>query len=274
MVQKKSASRFFIYLFLFAVSLVAFVPFYCMMIMGTYYANDLYTGLKFLPGNYLVENFKTLMSINIFSFYKNSLIVSCTAVVLGTVVCAAAGYGFAKFNFRLKKVLFAFVLMTLMVPTQLGVIAYVMEMNALGLRKSLLPLILPYVATPFGVYWITQFAQEAIPTEVLESAKIDGAGELTIFTRIAMPLMRPAMFTLGLLIFLWTWNNFFLPVIMVNDPAQYTITLGIRQLATAFHTDYGAQILGVCIGTVPVLLFFSIFNKNLISGLSAAAVKG
>lgn len=274
MVEKRSFSKVAIYILLAIISIVAFVPFYCMIIMGTYYANDLYTGLKFLPGNYLAENFKTLLNIDLFGFYKNSLLVSVTAVVLGTITCAAAGYAFAKFEFRFKKTIYTFILLTLMVPTQLGVIAYVMEMNALGLRSTLLPLILPYVATPFGVFWITQYATDAIPTEVLESAKLDGAGEARIFFSIALAFLRPAMFTLGLLIFLWTWNNFFLPVIIIDNPSQYTIPLGIRQLATAFHTDYGAQILGVSIGTLPVLIFFCIFSKNLISGLSAAAVKG
>lgn len=267
-------SRVFVYTFMAVFSLICFFPFYSMIIMGTYYANDLYTGIKLLPANYLFENFKTLLSIDIWSFYKNSLVVSITATALGTLVCAAAGYAFAKFQFKLKKTIYTFILLTLMVPTQLGVVAYVMEMKALWLTNTLLPLILPYIATPFGVFWMTQYAGDAIPSEVLDSAKIDGAGEFRVFTSIVLPFLKSALFTLGLLIFLWTWNNFFLPVVIVSDASLYTIPLGIRQLATTFRVDYGAQILGVSVGTIPILIFFAVFSKNLIAGLSAAAVKG
>lgn len=272
--RKMGMGRIGVYIFLILISIIAFIPFYSMIVMGTYYSNDLYTGIKLFPGDYLVENFKTLMKVDMGGFYKNSLFVSITSTVFGTLICASAGYAFAKFKFKGKKVIYTIILLTLMVPTQLSIVAYVMEMRAFGLNNSLWPLIFPYLASPFGVYWMTQYSSDAVPTEILESARIDGSGELRTFVRIVLPLLGPAFVTLGLLIFLWSWNNFLVPSIMVSSPENYTLPLGIRQLGTTFRTDNGAQILGVSLGTIPVLLLFTVFSKNLITGLSSAAVKG
>lgn len=256
------------------ISVIAVLPFYFMLIMGTYYTNDLFTGLKFIPGEYLTENIKTLFSINILVFYKNSLVVALGSAFLTVLVCSMAGFGFAKYKFRMKKPLFSFIMITMMIPMQLGLVAFVIEMNTIGWLNTLLPLIVPPASSAFGVFWMTQFASSAIPDEVMESARIDGCNEFTIFVRIALPFMRAACTTLALLAFLWSWNNLLTPLIVINNEKLYTIPLGIRQLSTTFRNDTAAQVLGLSLTTLPILLFFSAFSKSLISGLSAAAVKG
>jgi cellobiose transport system permease protein len=256
------------------VSLLALYPFYSMIVMSTYDSNSLYTGIKLLPGNYLGENLKTLFTINFLSYYKNSLLVAVSTTLLGVMISAAAGFAFGKYHFRFKNLLFAFVLLTLMIPTQFGVVAFVIEMKWLSWQNTLLPLIIPPAANAFGVFWMAQFAQNTIPGEVLESARIDGSSETGIFFRIALPFLRPAFITLGLLLFLWSWNSFFMPLILLTDDSLYTLPLGIRGLAGQFRSDNAAQILGMTMGTIPVLIFFAIFSKNLIEGLAATAVKG
>lgn len=259
---------------LIIMSLIAAFPFYSMIIMGTYYANDLFTGIKLLPGDYLVENFKSIMSIDIGNNYKNSLIVATGVTLLGVLVSSMAGFAFAKYNFRMKKFLFAFILATMMVPKQLGLVAFIIEMRAIGWIDTLLPLIIPPAANAFGAFWMAQYSKSAIPHEVLESARIDGCSEYGLFFRIALPFLRSALVTIGLLLFLWSWNDFLTPFILLSDEKLFTLQLGIRQLSTQFRFDYAAQILGLTLGTIPILIFFAIFSKNLISGLSAAAVKG
>jgi cellobiose transport system permease protein len=274
MVRKASFIRSVMVLFMCVVSIVAIYPYYSMIMMGTYYSNDLFTGIKVLPGDFLLQNLATIRTINILRFYKNSALVAVCSSTLTVLVCAAAGFGFAKYQFRFKKPLFTFVLLTMMVPLQLGMVAFVSEMKAIGWLKTLLPLIVPPAANAFGAFWMTQFALQAIPDEVMESARIDGCSELRIFGQIALPFMVPACTTLGLLSFLLSWNSLFTPLIVISDAKLFTIPLGIRQLATNFRQDNAAQILGLTLTSIPILFFFGFFSRSLISGLSAAAVKG
>jgi multiple sugar transport system permease protein/cellobiose transport system permease protein len=274
MVGKSFIIRLIMVLFVGVVSIIAIYPYYSMVMMGTYYSNDLFTGIKILPGDYLKENLATLKTINILTFYKNSVLVAVGCSVLTVLVCAAAGFGFAKYQFRFKKPLFTFILLTMMVPLQLGIVAFVVEMRAIGWLKTLLPLIVPPAANAFGAFWMTQFALQAIPDEVMESARIDGCSELRIFTQIALPFMVPACTTLGLLSFLLSWNALFAPLIVISDAKLFTIPLGIRQLATNFRMDNAAQILGLTLTSIPILFLFALFSRSLISGLSSAAVKG
>ena len=254
-------------------SIVALFPFWTMIMMGTYRTADIYTGIKILPGNYFGENIKSLGAIDFGTYYGNSLIVAIATSALTVIVCSMAGYGFAKFEFRGKKFLMSIVMLALMVPLQLGVIGMVIEMKAIGWLSSLLPLIIPASANAFGVYWITNFTQDAIPDAVIESAYLDGCNEFRVYLSIALPFMLPACGCLALLSFLSSWNSYLLPSIMLTNDKLYTLTLGIRQLATQYRFDVGAQICGLTFGVIPMLIMFALFSKYLITGLAASAVK-
>lgn len=256
------------------ISVMSLLPFYIMIIMGTYRNEDLFNQIVLLPGTYLLENFKTVTASRFELAYWNSLIVSVLSTVLSVFVSAFAGFAFAKHQFRYKNKIFAAVLLTMMIPGQLGLVAYVIEMRYLNLSGTLLPLILPWVANAFGVYWMTQFIRSAVPTEVLESARIDGCSDITVFFRIVLAFIYPAITTLSLLVFLWSWNNYLLPLIIVNKPELYTIPLGITTLGDAYRTDLAAQILGLTMGTLPVLILFAFGSKSFIRGLTAGSVKG
>lgn len=255
-------------------SLFALLPFYIMMVMGTYKNEDLFTKIVLVPGSYLMENLKTVAASRFDLVYLNSLTVSVASTLASVFVSACAGYAFAKHEFKHKNKIFAAVLLTMMIPGQLGIVAYVIEMRFFHLSGSLLPLILPWVANAFGVYWMSQFIRGAVPTEVLESAKIDGCSDVGIFFRIVIPFIYPAITTLSLLVFLWSWNNYLLPLIVINKPELYTIPLGITSLGDAYRTDLAAQILGLTLGTLPVLILFAFGSKSFIRGLTAGSVKG
>lgn len=254
-------------------SLISIFPFYMMIVMSTYKTTELYTGLKLLIGDYLIQNFKSLTQINLLKYYANSLFVAVSCAVLTVLVCSLCGYGIGKYKFRGKKLLLSIVMLTMMVPTQLSLVGFVKEMNFIKWSSTLLPLIIPASASAFGVFWIQSFVQDAIPDSVIESAKLDGCGEVRVFFNIALPFMRPACATLALLSFMWSWNSFILPNVIISKESNFTIPLGIRQLSTQFQNDISAQILGVTLATIPILILFGIFSDNLISGLSAAAVK-
>jgi len=262
-----------LFLVMAVISLVALAPFWFMINMGTYKSTELYTGVKLIPSNYVVENFKSLMAIDFFRYYINSLIVAISSSTLTVFVCALCGYALSKYEFKGRKTMISLVMLTMMVPTQLSLVGFAIEMNQFNWLNTLLPLIIPAAASPFGVFWIRQFTRDSIPDSVIESARLDGCGDFTIFLKIAFPFMKPACMTLLMLSFLWSWNSFILPMIILTDQRLYTITLGIRQLATQFMTDLGAQILGLTLATIPMLILFGMFSKNLISGLASAAVK-
>ncbi|TYP76676.1 carbohydrate ABC transporter permease [Paenibacillus methanolicus] len=255
-------------------SVIALLPFYIMVVMGTYRNEDLFTQIVLLPGDYVMENLKTVAASRFDLAYWNSIVVSAISTVLSVFVSAFAGFAFAKYEFRFKSNIFAAVLLTMMIPGQLGLVAYVIEMRYLNLSGSLMPLILPWVANAFGVYWMTQFIRGAVPAEVIESARIDGCSDLGIFFRIVLAFIFPAVTTLSLLVFLWSWNNYLLPLIMINKPEMYTIPLGITTLGSAYRTDLAAQILGLSLGTLPVLVLFALGSKSFIRGLTAGSVKG
>ena len=256
------------------ICVIAVFPFYMMVMMGTYKSNELYRGLKLVPGSYLVQNFKSLMSVHFVRYYLNSLLVALSVAAACVLVCAMCGYGISKYRFKGKKTLTAIVLMTMMIPTQLSLVGFAKEMVQLRWNNTLLPLIIPAAAYPFGVYWLLEYSTDAIPDAVIESAKIDGCGEIAVFFRIAFPFLRPACVTLALIVFLNSWNSFLIPLIMVSKESLFTLPLGIKQLATQFRSDIGAQILGLTVATIPILFFFGYFSDNLISGLASAAVKG
>lgn len=255
-------------------SVFALLPFYIMVVMGTYQNEDLFKGIVLVPSTYLLENLKTVAASRFDLVYWNSLLVSAASTVLSVFVSAFAGFAFAKHEFKYKNKIFTAVLLTMMIPGQLGLVAYVIEMRFLGLTGTLLPLILPWVANAFGIFWMTQYIRSAVPTEVLESAKIDGCSDIAVFFRIVIAFIYPAITTLSLLVFLWSWNNYLLPLIVINNPALFTIPLGITSLGTAYRTDLAAQILGLTIGTLPVLILFAAGSKSFIRGLTAGSVKG
>jgi len=274
MIKRITFTKAIMILIIGLMSIVAVLPFYSMMVMGTYYINDLFTGIKMVPGNYIMQNMKTLFTVPIFTYYRNSILSALGSAFLCVIISSMCGYAISKYTFKMKKVLFNFVLLTLMIPTQLGLIAFMIEMNYLGLMGTLWPIILPNGASAFGVYWMTSYIKDAIPDEVIESARIDGCNEYSVFFRIALPFIKPAIITLALLSFLWSWNSLLIPLVVLNKESLFTLPLGIKSLSTGFRNDYGAQILGLSVGTLPILVFFSFFSRSLISGLSSAAVKG
>lgn len=271
--MSKKVSRVIMVAVMACMCLIALFPFYMMVMMGTYKSNELYKGLKLLPGNNLIENIKSLTKIRFPLYYFNSLFVAGAVALLTVFVCAMAGYGISKYHFKGKQVITSIIMMTMMIPTQLSLVGFAKEMVILHWNNTLLPLIIPPVANAFGVFWMINYTKGSIPDAVIESAKLDGCGELDVFFRIALPFMKPACVTLGLIAFLSSWNSFLIPLIVISKESLYTLPLGIKQLATQFRSDIGAQILGLTVATIPILFFFGYFSDNLITGLASAAVK-
>ena len=263
-----------VWVIMLILSVFALLPFYMMIIMGTHYSEDLYTGIKLLPGEYLRQNFQTVMRQNFPRYYLNSFIVSGISTAGGVFVSALTGYAFAKFRFKGRAPLLGFIVATLAIPQQLGLVGFVVEMRYLGWINTLLPLIIPGMASAFGVFWMHQFFGSSVPNEIIESGRVDGAGEFGIFFRLVAPIILPASITIALLLFLWSWNSYMTPLVVITSESNYTIPLAIALVSSEYRVDYAARILALAIGTIPLVVMFAFGSKHLIRGLVAGSVKG
>jgi multiple sugar transport system permease protein/cellobiose transport system permease protein len=147
-------------------------------------------------------------------------------------------------------------------------------MRNLGLGNTLWPVILAWAAFPFGAFFMIQFMREAVPTELLESARIDGCSEPGILARVVLPIVKPGLATLATLVFLWSWNNYLLPLVTINKAEWYTLPVFVSNLGIVYRTDYAARMLALTMATVPILVLFSLGSRTFIKGLTAGAVKG
>jgi multiple sugar transport system permease protein len=183
------------------------------------------------------------------------------------------GYAFALFEFRFKNALFGLVMGTLLLPSFMNMIPTFMIMDVLGWIDQPRALYLPGAASAFGIFLMRQFVTSSIPKDLVEAARMDGCSELGIYARIVLPLLRPAMGTLGLITFIASWNNFIGPLIVMRSPEMYTLPLALRSLQSPVDTEWGALMAGSAIATVPLLILFALSSRQLISGLTAGAVK-
>lgn len=261
-------------LLLFVFAMITVFPFYLMICMGTHSTAEIFKGLTLLPGKYLWTNLKTVAQSSFGRFYINSLISSGAATIFGTLTSAMAGFALSKYRFRFRGAIVQWVLALMMIPGQISLIAYVMEMRSFHMMNTLWPVIIPFSYSAFGVFWMKQSIDESVPDEVLESARIDGASELRVFFTMVIPFVRAALITIALLLFLWSWNGYLLPLITINDMKQYTVPLGIAMLDGMYRSDYGAKILALTLGTMPLIVMFIFGSKYFIRGLTGGAVKG
>lgn len=271
---KKRISAAIKQIILILMTLVMFFPLYIVFVMGTYYSEDIFKGLPMLPSDYFLTNLKLVISKGFFSAYLNSITVSVASVILSVLVSTMIGFALAKYNFKGKKFIFAFVMAIMMIPGQISMIGYMLEMRKMNLINTLLPLIFTWAAHPLGAFLMMQFISDGIPDELLESARLDGCSEPGIFFKIVIPCIKSGFVTLATLVFLWSWNNYVLPLILINKQELFTIPLMVNNLSNAFRSDYGAIMCALGLSVLPMIVIFSLCSRTFIQGIAAGAVKG
>jgi ABC-type glycerol-3-phosphate transport system permease component len=208
-------------------------------------------------------------------YFTNSMIFSL-AHVAGTVLFGAmAGFGFAKYRFPGRTLLFLLVISTLMVPFQILVVPLFIEIKYFGWENSYTGLIMPGLINAFGVFMMRQYAEQ-LPDELLEAARVDGASEPYIFLRIVLPLLAPALVSLGIIVFIWAWGAFLWPLVVVQDRGLYVLSVGLSSYVQTYNTEptWGAAMAASTIATLPIACLFIFLQRYFIKGLTAAAVKG
>ena len=271
---KKRAAAVIKQIILIVMTLIMFFPLYIVFVMGTYYSEDIFKGLPILPSDYFLTNLKLVISKGYFSAYFNSITVSVVSVILSVLVSTMIGFALAKYNFKGKKFIFAFVMAIMMIPGQISMIGYMLEMRKLNLINTLLPLIFTWAAHPLGAFLMMQFISDGIPDELLESARLDGCSEPGIFFKIVIPCIKSGFVTLATLVFLWSWNNYVLPLILINKQELFTIPLMVNNLSNAFRSDYGAIMCALGLAVLPMIVIVSLCSRTFIQGIAAGAVKG
>ncbi|MBW4046707.1 MAG: carbohydrate ABC transporter permease [Proteobacteria bacterium] len=273
--NKGNAGKWFAYGIVGIGALIMLAPFYFMFVFATHSRTSIFS----VPppvyfSGYLVRNIDILVST--IPFWQNlgwSLYVALASTALTLLFCSMAGYAFAMFEFRLKNILFVLVMGTMLLPQFMNMIPTFMIMDALGWINEPRALYVPGAASAFGIFLMRQFIGSSVPRELVEAARMDGCGEIGIYVRIVLPLLGPAIGTLGLITFIASWNNFIMPLIVMRSPDMYTVPLALRSLQSPVDTQWGALMAGSAIATLPLIVLFVFSSRQLISGLTAGAVK-
>ena len=263
------------YAFVGVGALIMLAPFYFMFVFATHSRTEIFN----LPpppffGDDFLDNLKILTER--LPFWRNlgwSIYVAIASTALTLLFCSMGGYAFALFDFRFKNALFVLVMGTMLLPSFMNMIPTFMIMDALGWIDQPRALYIPGAASAFGIFLMRQFVTSSIPKDLVEAARMDGCSELGIYWRIVLPLLKPALGTLGLITFIASWNNFIGPLIVMRSPEMYTLPLALRSLQSPVNTEWGALMTGSAIATLPLVVLFVLSSRQLISGLTAGAVK-
>ncbi|MFI6417494.1 carbohydrate ABC transporter permease [Streptomyces sp. NPDC050842] len=250
------------------------VPFYWLAVGATHSSQEIFDSPPpLLPGGHLRENLATLQETADFGrVVLNSLGISVVYTLLAGVVCTFAGYGFATYRFRGREALFGLLMLGLVVPAQITLVPLFKMMAELHWLNTYQAVIAPNLALPFGIFLMRQ-SMAALPKELLDSGRMDGCGEFRLFWRVALPPMRPALAALALFLFLYQWNDFIWPLIVLRDDSTFTIPVALASLQGLDETDYGAILAGTAIAAVPMAIVFLALQRHFVSGLLAGAVK-
>ncbi|MFI2487701.1 carbohydrate ABC transporter permease [Promicromonospora kroppenstedtii] len=267
-----------VYAALGVVLLISVFPLYYTLLLGSSDPVEISRNPvpQWLPDLSLFTQFQTVIESTQINFWKalaNSLIIAVVVSAAVVLFSTLAGYSFAKLRFRGRGPLLVFVIATMAVPTQLGVIPMYILMSDLDWIGKLQAVIVPALVTAFGVFWMTQYLSESLPYELIEAARVDGASMIRTFWSIALPAARPAAAMLGLFTFVQQWTNFFWPSIVLNS-SNPTLPLVVKSLQSNYFVDYSLVMGGVFLVTLPLLVIFAFVGKQLVAGIMQGAVKG
>ncbi|WP_295853965.1 carbohydrate ABC transporter permease [uncultured Microbacterium sp.] len=272
-----SRPGWFVYAALGAVLLASVFPFYWSLLIGSGDASTVRDpNMSWIPGGNFLANAAAVMgdpAVNFWPALMNSVISS--GIIAASVVffSTLAGWAFAKLRFRGGPWLLLFVVGTMAVPMQLGVVPLYILFSELGWTGQLGAIIVPALTSAFGVFWMTQYLRQAVPDELIEAARVDGATSFRTFLTVGVPAARPAAAMLGLFTFVSAWNNFFWPFIVL-DRQNPTLPVALSLLQSNYFVDYSKVLAGVLLSTVPLLVLFVFAGKQLVSGIMQGAVKG
>ena len=279
--KKKAGSQFrtvFAHIVLILLSFMCLFFFYVLIINATRSHGDLQKGFSALPGKYFLENLKNVANDGSFPMFRgilNSVIVSSCSAALCTYFSSLTAYGLYAYEFKARKVAFTFIMAILVMPTQDTAMGFLRLVTKMGLYDSLLPLIIPSIASPAVFYFMYSYLQSSLPLSLVEAARIDGSGEFHTFNRIVIPIMKPAIAVQAIFTFVGSWNNYFVPALIIQSKSKMTVPILIATLRGAdyMNFDMGKIYMMITVAIVPIIVVYLLLSKYIIAGVTLGGVK-
>ena len=272
-------SRFVVYVILVFLSVLCLFSFWMLFVNASRSNGDLQGGFRLLPSNYFITNLKnawTDASINIPRGMLNSFIIAAATSVLATYFSALTAYGIHAYDFKLKGVAFTFIMAVMVIPNQVAATGFYQMCVKLGWTNNYSPLILPGVAAPVVFFYMKQYMESVLPMEIIDAARVDGSGEFRTFNTIILPMLKPALAVQLIFNFVQSWNNYFMPALLLDKAEMKTVPLMIAQLRSADYSkfDMGKVYMFILLAILPVVVVYICLSKFIIKGVTAGSVKG
>ncbi|MDR7811325.1 MULTISPECIES: carbohydrate ABC transporter permease [Lacrimispora] len=279
--NKKRSSlilKVIIYVVCIFLAILSIAPFYIMVINATRSTVQIQQhAISLLPSTYMMKNIAILLgkSFNPANGFLNSLIISTGATLCAVYFSNMTAYGLVVYNWRFRKPFFSFIMAIMMVPAQITMIGFYQMVYRIHMTNNFLMLILPAIASPAMVFFMRQYMLPSLSLEIIQAARIDGAGEFYIFNRIAMPIMKPAIATQAIFCFVSSWNNLFTPLVLLTDQKKYTMPIMVSLLrGDIYKTEYGSVYMGLALTVLPLIVVYLLLSRYIISGVALGGVKG
>jgi len=271
--------RTFCYIILVLLSVLCLFSFYVLIINTTRSHPDIQKGFSLIPGKSFLVNLNSLLNnaqLPVLSGLLNSLIISTASAALATYFSTLTAYAIHAYDFKFKKYAFGFIMMIMMIPTQVSALGFVKLMSDMGLMNSFIPLTVPTIASPIIFFFMKQYMEGALPMDLVEAARIDGAREFRIFNQIVLPIMKPAIAVQAIFTFVSAWNNYFIPALLLNKDNKKTLPILIAQLRGAdfLKFDMGQVYMLIGVAILPVIIVYLFLSKNIVGGITLGSVKG
>ena len=272
------ARRLVAYIVLILISFLCLFWFYVLFINATRSNSELSAGFTAIPSNHFIENWVNLKNgtLPIIRGMFNSLIIAFLTATLATYFSTMTAYAIHAYDFKGKKFIFTFILMIMMIPTQVTVLGFLQLIGKMQLDNSAIPLIVPAIASPAVFFYMKQYMDATLPLSLVEAARIDGSGEFRTFNQIVVPLMKPAIAVQAIFSFVGSWNNYFTPALVLHDDAKKTLPILIAQLRNAdwLKFDMGQVYMMIAFSIFPVIIVYLILSKHIVGGVTLGGVKG
>ena len=272
-------ARVVVYTILIFLSFLCLFSFYMLIINATRSNAQLQAGFTLLPKDNFFTNLKnawTDASINIPRGMLNSFFIAACSAVLTTYFSALTAYGIHVYNFRLKKAAFLFIMAVMMIPPQVSAVGFIQLVYKFHLTNNYIPLIVPSIAAPVVFFYMKQYLESVLPMEMVEAARMDGSGEFRTFNTIVLPIMKPAIAVQMIFSFVASWNNYFIPALLLDKAEMKTVPIMVAQLRSADYSkfDMGKVYMFILLAILPVLIVYIFLSKSIIKGVTAGSVKG
>ena len=271
--------RVIVYAILIFLSVLCLFSFYLLIVNASRSNAQLQAGFSAFPKEHFFDNLRNAwndQSINIPRGMLNSLFVASCSAILTTYFSALTAYGIHAYNFKLKKAAFYFIMAVMMIPPQVSAVGFIQMMYKLHLTNNYIPLILPSIAAPVVFFYMKQYLESVLPMEIVEAARMDGSNEFMTFNTIVLPIMKPAIAVQMIFSFVSSWNNYFIPALLLDKADMKTVPIMIAQLRSADYSkfDMGKVYMFILLAILPVLAVYVFLSKSIIKGVTSGSVKG